>query len=474
MSVAVPPPPFPMSPAASTCWALRWTSPATWSWPVRPTCPGVTIVDVVGDGGKLPREAHRNTAGAAVAALLAHLQTTRGVALTIHKGLPLESGIGSSGASAVAAVVAVNELFGRPVGVDVLLACAMAGEQAGCGAAHPDNVAPALLGGFVLARNIDPPDVVRLPVPDGLACALLHPHLAIHTGTARALLGRHRAPEDGRPPMGQPRGPRGRALHRRPGAAVPIARGRRGGAETRGAGSRVLPGEGRRAGGRGAGMLAVGLGPLDVCARAVARDRDARPARRCRRHSPDIATQAAISTCRRSAAPVPGSSRDELPQHAGPGAAGVVSRGDPGRAGAGRRALRAGAPAGAGDARVGGVLDDVARRRRHATCWGRSSADDLPPADLRRLLGEALNFPAPLVPLDDRLAVLELFHGPTFAFKDVGARVLARLLSRFHEAGPAAADRAGRHLRRHRRRGGAGVSRRRPHARRGALSRTAR
>ena len=62
-------------------------------------------------------------------------------------------------------------------------------------------------------------------------------------------------------------------------------------------------------------------------------------------------------------------------------------------------------------------------------------ADDLAPGDLRRLLGEALNFPTPLVPLDDRLAVLELFHGPTFAFKDVGARVLARLLSHFHEEG---------------------------------------
>jgi homoserine kinase len=151
--------------------------------------PGVTIVDIVGDRGRLPRDARRNTAGAAVSALLSHLQTTRGVALTVHKGIPLESGIGSSGASAVAAVVAVNELLGRPVGTDVLLACAMAGEQAGCGAAHPDNVAPALLGGFVLARNITPPDVVRLPVPDGLACALLHPHLTVHTGTARALLG---------------------------------------------------------------------------------------------------------------------------------------------------------------------------------------------------------------------------------------------------------------------------------------------
>ena len=133
--------------------------------------PGVSIVEIVGDDGRLPLDARRNTAGAAVEALLAHLQTTRGVELRIHKGLPLESGIGSSGASAVAAVVAANELLGRPAATDILLACAMAGEQVGCGAVHPDNVAPALLGGFVLARQIDPPDMVRLPVPDGLACA---------------------------------------------------------------------------------------------------------------------------------------------------------------------------------------------------------------------------------------------------------------------------------------------------------------
>lgn len=61
--------------------------------------------------------------------------------------------------------------------------------------------------------------------------------------------------------------------------------------------------------------------------------------------------------------------------------------------------------------------------------------DELAEPALQALLADALNFPVPLVPLDDRLAVLELFHGPTFAFKDIGARVLARLLSRFHEPG---------------------------------------
>jgi homoserine kinase len=83
----------------------------------------------------------------------------------------------------------VNELLGRPAPMDVLLACAMEGERAGCGAPHPDNVAPSLYGGFVLARSADPPDIVRLPVPAGLACAVLHPHLEVETGAARALLG---------------------------------------------------------------------------------------------------------------------------------------------------------------------------------------------------------------------------------------------------------------------------------------------
>ena len=49
---------------------------------------------------------------------------------------------------------------------------------------------------------------------------------------------------------------------------------------------------------------------------------------------------------------------------------------------------------------------------------------------------EALDFPIPLVPLNERLFVLELFHGPTLAFKDVGARVLARLLERSGEGQP--------------------------------------
>jgi threonine synthase len=57
---------------------------------------------------------------------------------------------------------------------------------------------------------------------------------------------------------------------------------------------------------------------------------------------------------------------------------------------------------------------------------------DLPDADLQHVVHTALDFPIPLVPLTERMHVLELFHGPTCAFKDIGARFMARLMARYH------------------------------------------
>ncbi len=54
----------------------------------------------------------------------------------------------------------------------------------------------------------------------------------------------------------------------------------------------------------------------------------------------------------------------------------------------------------------------------------------LEPAELKEIVRDALDFPIPLVRLTDRIRVLELFHGPTLAFKDVGARFLARIMAR--------------------------------------------
>ena len=62
--------------------------------------------------------------------------------------------------------------------------------------------------------------------------------------------------------------------------------------------------------------------------------------------------------------------------------------------------------------------------------------DEITPEALRPLIAEALDFPIPLVPVADRVWALELFHGPTMAFKDVGARVQARLLHHFTDGTP--------------------------------------
>jgi len=150
---------------------------------------GVEITAIAGDNGRLSLDAHRNTAGVAALALLAALGKTRGVSLAIRKGLPLASGLGGSAASAAAAVVAVDALLATRAPVDLLIACALEGERLGAGSAHPDNVVPAICGGFVLVRNPQPLDIVRLPVPAGLTAVVVHPALEIETASARALLG---------------------------------------------------------------------------------------------------------------------------------------------------------------------------------------------------------------------------------------------------------------------------------------------
>lgn len=57
--------------------------------------------------------------------------------------------------------------------------------------------------------------------------------------------------------------------------------------------------------------------------------------------------------------------------------------------------------------------------------------EDIPESELERIASEAINFDTPLVEVEEGIYALELFHGPTLAFKDVGARFLARLLGYF-------------------------------------------
>jgi homoserine kinase len=149
--------------------------------------PGVTVAAIHGDGGKLSLDPARNTASVSAAHVLNQIGAKQGIRLTIYKGLPLASGMGSSSASAVAGAMAANAIFGSPIPQPDLLEACVEGEAVVSGR-HADNVAPALFGGIVLVTGVTAETVIPLPTPPGLIFALVTPGVAVPTAEARAVL----------------------------------------------------------------------------------------------------------------------------------------------------------------------------------------------------------------------------------------------------------------------------------------------
>lgn len=149
----------------------------------------VVIAEVRGPDGSshptLSTNPDENTASIAARALWMAHGGEGSVELKVHKGVPLQSGMGSSAASAVAAVVATNALLDRPLNTEALLAYALEGEKYASGSVHADNIAPSLLGGLILCPTELLPEVVRLPTPAGVTAVLLHPDLQVNTKQAR-------------------------------------------------------------------------------------------------------------------------------------------------------------------------------------------------------------------------------------------------------------------------------------------------
>jgi homoserine kinase len=148
----------------------------------------IKVKAIHGDGGRLPLEANKNTASVAVQSLLKEIGSNQGVDIELFKNLPLGSGMGSSAASGAAALVAMNYLLGNPLTREELVHHAMESERVACGSAHADNVAPCILGGFVLVREYEPLDLIKIPVMQNLFCTLVHPHLELKTEDSRRVL----------------------------------------------------------------------------------------------------------------------------------------------------------------------------------------------------------------------------------------------------------------------------------------------
>lgn len=133
----------------------------------------------------IPIDAALNTAGLALLTLKRALELPFGFDVTIHKGIPLNAGLGGSASSAVAALVASNALLDAPLSRDDLLPFAVEGESASCGSRQADNVAPMLFGGVVLAHGLD---IVRFAVPSSWHAVVVHPLMSLATKSSRAVL----------------------------------------------------------------------------------------------------------------------------------------------------------------------------------------------------------------------------------------------------------------------------------------------
>ncbi|KAA5549075.1 homoserine kinase [Adhaeribacter rhizoryzae] len=149
--------------------------------------PGFTVINKTADT-VFPSDVNKNTAVVSLKAYLEHLGSEDGFEITFHSKIKPGSGIGSSSASAAASVFAVNELLGRPLAQTDLVQFAMQGEKAAAGVAHADNVAPAIMGGFVLVRSYDPLDLIQIPYPEELYCTIIHPQIEVKTEDARKIL----------------------------------------------------------------------------------------------------------------------------------------------------------------------------------------------------------------------------------------------------------------------------------------------
>lgn len=148
----------------------------------------LVISGISGDNGRLSLDPKINTVSVSIQHFLTHMGINQGFDIFLNKKMPLGSGLGSSSASAVAGVYAVNELLDCPIPKVELLPFAMEGEKVACGTAHADNVAPCLLGGVTLISSYHPLLVRTIPFPIDLKAVIVHPHFEVKTKDSRAVL----------------------------------------------------------------------------------------------------------------------------------------------------------------------------------------------------------------------------------------------------------------------------------------------
>jgi homoserine kinase len=135
-------------------------------------------------------ELEKNTLSATINSMLAYLNLKQGFSVSITKNIPLNSGMGGSAATCVAALVALNRFLKRPLVLEQLAEFALRAEQENCGSIHGNNIIPCLFGGMTLIQSLSPLVIVQLPIIP-LYIVLLHPHLHLDMRDSRRVLQQH-------------------------------------------------------------------------------------------------------------------------------------------------------------------------------------------------------------------------------------------------------------------------------------------
>ena len=123
-------------------------------------------IKVTGVLEEIPTSVEDNTAGLAATQFFKRVNLSAGVDVEIRKGMKSCAGLGTSGASAVACVYGLNKLFKANLDNNEIIDIASKAEIASGRVTHADNVAGCLLGGFVLIKDYNPLDVMKIEVPD--------------------------------------------------------------------------------------------------------------------------------------------------------------------------------------------------------------------------------------------------------------------------------------------------------------------
>ena len=155
---------------------------------------GVKIKSISGVTTQIPRTAPENTAGFALLKMIEDENLDFGFEIEIFKGIPLGSGLGGSAASAVAAVVAANELLDTKLPKSKLFQYAIQGESVASGNFHGDNIGASLYGGLIGCINkgdisdYRKMEITSIPIPDTIHIVIAYPNFVLKTKNAREII----------------------------------------------------------------------------------------------------------------------------------------------------------------------------------------------------------------------------------------------------------------------------------------------